>query len=119
MFLIHSVSFILMNNFFEYDGAIYHQIRGTAMGTHMAPFYTNLFMGIFESNLITSNNPFTSKIHIYKRYIDDLFLLWEGNEKEAEEFTDYINQNPWGIKFTLNYSEEEIQFLDLNITHKN
>lgn len=90
-FLVDSVAFILNNNYFEYDGSVYHQIKGTAMGTRIAPSYANHFMGIFESKFITSNNPFLSKIHIYRRYIDDLFILWEGNEREAIEFMDFLN----------------------------
>lgn len=43
----------------------------------------------------TRNNPYTSKIHVYKRFIDDRFILWEGS-----------------------FGEHEIQFLDLNITHR-
>lgn len=42
------LEFILYNFFFTYDGAIYHQVKGTAMGTHMAPSYSNLFMRMFE-----------------------------------------------------------------------
>lgn len=55
----------------------------------------------------------------FKRYIVDLFFLWEGDINEATAFTDFLNQNPWGIKFTQNFSEVEIQFLDLNIYHNN
>lgn len=38
---------------------------------------------------------------------------------EATEFTNLLNQNSWGIKFTQNFSETEIPFLDLNIGHNN
>lgn len=31
----------------------------------------------------------------------------------------FFNQNPWGIKFTENFCDTEIQFLDLNISHNN
>ena len=33
---------------FSFDGQIYEQIQGTAMGTKMAPSYANLFMDRFE-----------------------------------------------------------------------
>lgn len=55
----------------------------------------------------------------FKRYIDDLFFLWEGTASEAAKFTVFFNQNPWGIKFTHNFSDIEIQFLDLSISHNN
>lgn len=32
---------------------------------------------------------------------------------------DFLNQNLWGIKFTLNFGETDIQILNLNISHNN
>lgn len=118
-FLMKGLELILYNNYFNYDGAIYHQEKGTAMGTQMAPSYANLFMGIFEKIFIMADHPFRSKIVVYKRYIDDLFyfLLWRGDEKEALRFVVSLNLNTWGIKFPPNLSGIEIEFLDLLISH--
>lgn len=66
---------------------------------------------------ITSHNPFVSKIILYKRYIDDLFFLWEGDEKEALNFINHLNQNSWIITFNPNYGTTEVKFLDLLIFH--
>ena len=38
------VEFTLKHNFFVFDGERYLQIKGTAMGTKMAPTYANIFM---------------------------------------------------------------------------
>lgn len=70
-FLINELSFILHNNYFSYDGSIYHQERGAAMGTRVEPSYANIFIGCVEREYIMSNHPFRSKIVIFKRYIDD------------------------------------------------
>lgn len=88
------------------------------MGTRVAPSYANLFIGHFEETYIYSNPPFKEKIHLYKRYIDDLFFLWEGSEEEALNFTVYLNNNSWGISFSPEFGTLEIDFLDLSITHK-
>lgn len=106
LFLIDSVSFILKNIFLNMLGPFIIKPKAQPVGKYMTPSYANLFMGIFKSKFIMFNNPFIAKIHIYKRYIDDLFILWEGNEKDANEFTDFLNQNPWGIKFTFNYGDD-------------
>lgn len=103
-FLLDGLSLILHNYFFEYNGAIYHQRRGTAMGTRVAPAYANLFMGCSEETFIYSTN----------KYSDNIFLY---NEREAPEFTNYLNKNTWGISFTPKYNTTEIDFLDLLITH--
>ena len=39
---------VLRCNVFSFNGQIYQQIQGTAMGTKMAPSYTNLIMDRFE-----------------------------------------------------------------------
>ena len=39
---------VLRCNVFIFNGQIYQQIQGTAMGTKMAPSYANLFMDRFE-----------------------------------------------------------------------
>lgn len=39
---------ILKENCFEFNSKIYKQVRGTAMGTKMAPSYANLFMADLE-----------------------------------------------------------------------
>lgn len=114
-----AVSFILNNNYFEYAGAVYHQTKGTAMGTRMAPSYTNLFMGSVESKFLTSSHPFSSKVKLFKRFIDDHFFLWEGDEADGRDFTDFLNKNPLGMKFTSNFGRDAIDFLDLIISYKN
>ena len=46
---------ILQNNVFEFDGRVYQQIQGTAMGTCMAPSIANIFMGWLEKRLLASS----------------------------------------------------------------
>ena len=44
---------VLKNNFFEFDGEFYHQLRGTAKGTKCAPSYAILFMVALEEKLLS------------------------------------------------------------------
>ena len=66
---------VLQSNVFRFGNHLYKQIKGTAMGTPMAPNYANLFMTVFEENMIkdyhrkTGLTPF-----VWYRYIDDEFL---------------------------------------------
>ena len=53
------------------------------MGTKMAPAYANLFMGKLEENLNELGKP---HIMLWKRFIDDIFVIWTGS---ASEFTEY------------------------------
>lgn len=113
-FFLNALHLILCNNYFSYNGEIYHQKKGT--GIRMVLSYANQFMGKFEQCFITSGNPYTSKIKMYRRYIDDLIFLRQGTQEDASMFTDYINKNPWGIIFTANYQEIDIEFGHLKIS---
>ena len=39
---------VLMNNYFMFNVAYYHQVTGTAMGTKLAPSHATLFLTKFE-----------------------------------------------------------------------
>ena len=106
--------FVLENNYFLFKDTMYKQISGTAMGTKMAPPYADLFLGKFEEDHILKSL-FASKIHFYKRFLDDIFLLWGGTLTELTQFMRYINNLHPTIKFTYSYSETEINFLDTTI----
>ena len=51
-FVLESVRFILENNFFEFNGTIWHQLCGTAMGKSFAPPYACLTMGYLEETIL-------------------------------------------------------------------
>ena len=46
------ISLVLENNVFRFGTQIYSQIKGTCMGTPMAPNYANIFMAEFEENML-------------------------------------------------------------------
>ena len=100
---------VLTKNNFEFNGRDYLQVGGTAMGTKLAPSYANIFMGELERKLISghSKEPF-----LWFRFIDDIFALWTHDVDELNLFLEYMNQFHDSIKFTMEYSEEQIVFLD-------
>jgi hypothetical protein len=106
---------VLKNNCFEFDGSIYIQQQGTAMGTRMAPNYAIIFMHMLEEQLLAINYPLPS---IWKRFIDDIFVVWKHGEDNLKTFLSNINNHHPTIKFTWEYSTKEIPFLD-TIVYKN
>ena len=50
-FIIKAIHLVLEENTFNFDGKTYRQIKGTAMGTKVAPSYANLVMGFLEEKL--------------------------------------------------------------------
>ena len=50
--LVEMATIILENNYFEFDGQIYWQKQGTAIGTKFAPAYANIFMYVLETRML-------------------------------------------------------------------
>ena len=90
-------SFATTQSHFLFNGFIYYQIDGVAVGSPLAPILANLFMGHHEKSWL--ENYKDSKILIYRRYVDDIFCLFD-NEHDAMLFFDYINAQHPNIKFT-------------------
>ena len=103
---------ILTMNNFEFDNNYYIQLHGTAMGTRMAPAYANLFMGDLERKLLAQS---PLKPFIWWRYIDDIFMVWTHGEEKLNEFITHINSSHNTIKFTHQFSESSISFLDVTV----
>ena len=106
--------FVLENNYFLLNEDLYKQTQGCAMGTKMAPPYSDLFLGKLESEKITKSI-FSGFINLYKRFLDDIFLLWNGTLSDLNNFIGYINEIHPTIKFTHECSNTEIDFLDTTI----
>lgn len=49
------------------------------------------------------------------RYIDDIFLIWLGTNKELADFHCYLNDLVPAILLTLSSSMSNLQFLDVNV----
>ena len=85
------------------------QTHGTAMGTKMAVSFANIFMAEVETNVI-NQSPY--KPLIWKRYIDDIFSLWNINKEATNNFTELANSFHPTVKFTAEISDTEITILD-------
>ena len=106
--------FILKYNYFGFDEKFYLQIHGTAMGTTFAPNYSNIFMGDFEYKAL-QNAPNNLQPLIWKRFIDDIFMVWIHGKESLLQFYNFLNDLHPTIKFDIEYSTQEIHFLDTTI----
>ncbi len=115
-FLIKLLELVLHGNIFEFDDQLYRQQIGTAMGTRVAPTYACLFMGWLEERALASWKG--TKPHLWKRYIDDIFFIWQGSQSELQTFINHLNKVHPNIKFTSTYDKDTktIPFLDMQVT---
>ena len=104
---------ILAHNNFVLNGINYLQKRGCTMGTKCAPSYANIFMGWFEEKFIFLLLTNLSDFHL--RFIDGIFLIWNGTKTEFDNFLKKINECHPSIKFEYEMSKTEINFLDTTV----
>ena len=114
-YIIELLQVVLTNNFFDFNGKHYHHKSGTAMGTKLAPSYANLFMTKFEQAHVYT---YHLQPTMWKRFIDDIFLIWPHDMETLLEFIQHLNTVHPKIKFTSAISPSEIAFLDLTIYHR-
>ena len=51
--------------------------------------------------------------YLWWRYIDDIFFLWELGEEKLKKFIEYLNEKHPNIKFTAEWSQTSINFLNV------
>ena len=102
-------------SYFLFDGRLYKQLDGVAMGSPLGPSFANIFMSYYES-LWLSQCPSEFKPVLYRRYVDDTFLLFR-SPQHIDSFLDYLNGRHPNIKFTSEReSNNQISFLDILIS---
>ena len=96
------------NNYFTFGDSCWRQLRGTAMGTPVAPAFASLYVAHVEDALLLE---FPSHVIYYKRYIDDIFLLWSpgNNPYSFKHFLAKFTQR-LGLRFTSTISSSEAVF---------
>ena len=90
----------------------YLQIHGTTMGTKMAAAFANIFMAKVETEFL---NQSALILLVWKRFIDDIFSLWNATREEITQFIEQANRHHQTNKFTAEVSETETNFLDTTV----
>lgn len=117
-FIVELTDWVLNNNVFLFQDAMFKQCKGTSMGASFAPEYACLYLGLWELEYVSNpeRNRFKDNIKMYCRFIDDIFLLFKGSQTDLIEFHDYLNKTNKNIRLSLDYSKDKIHFLDLTIS---
>ena len=109
---IDAVEYVLRNNFFECNGKVYHQRKGLAMGTPLAPPVANLFLASHEAHLMSVVTPPL----LYVRFLDDILVVQKLGEAEPDHLLwDGLHTMHPDIKLTRESSPSMVDFLDLQI----
>lgn len=103
-----------LDTFFLCNNAIYEQVDGVAMGSPLGPTLANIFLNHIESSLF--NNPSIQQPLLYRRYVDDTFLLFSDSHT-ASIFFDHCNSMHPNLTFTMETeSHDTLSFLDVLVS---
>ena len=101
-----------------FDQPFYKQHDGVAMDFPLGPTLANVFL-CYHEKIWLQNCPSEFKPVIYRRYVDDTFLLFR-SKHHIKNFRNYLNCQHKNIKFTSKTeNENSISFLDIKITRDN
>lgn len=123
--ILEGCKLILENNCFEFNNEYFVQTSGTAMGTKFAPSYATLVLGYLEQNLYnqiyqTFGKTTAEKIkNNYKRYLDDVFLIWDKQDGEVSTITNLMNDLDSKLSFTCDNEGDSVTFLDIKLIKSN
>ena len=102
---------------FIFDFFLCKQIHGVAMSSSLDPAIANAFLCHYEKEWL-DNCPSHLKCIIYRRYVDDIFVLFSSKE-HVQPFEDYMNKHHRCIKFISKTEQNDtFSFLDINIIHQ-
>ncbi|CAH8868385.1 unnamed protein product [Trichobilharzia szidati] len=109
------VQLCLTSTVFKFQGKIYKQTEGVAMGSPISPVVADIFMNKWESIAIET---FTPTPKVWWRYVDDTFTVLR--TQDIDRFFEHINSKVEAIQFTyeLENQEGELPMLDCNVKRK-
>ena len=115
--IIELLKFVLETTYFRYEGEIYQQKFGVAMGSLVSPIVVNLYMEDLEQKIIATA-PVDCQPRNWKRYADDVIcLVHTGKAKKLQHMN---TVDPTGCIILMREDEENnsMPFLDAKFTKK-
>ena len=107
----------MLESFFTFDQKYCKLCDGFAIGSPLGSTSANVLMCHFEK-ICLENYPFQFKAVAYRRYVDDMILLFRSGE-HVKTFQKYLNKQH-NILFTSTIEETgSLSFLDININRVN
>ena len=104
-------------SYFVFNEILYKKIDGVATGSPIGPTLANTFLCFYENKWL-DQCPDKFKPVYYRRYINDIFVLFKSRDYHIK-FRDYLNKCHPNIKFS--FGEEKngkLPFLDVEVSRE-
>ena len=109
--LVKLLEIATTNQLFQFDGQLYEQTDGVAMGSPLGPLMANVFMCHLEEELTRDG----LMPHLYRRYVDDT-LARMPNTDAATMFLTTLNGLHPSLSFTMELPvDDRIPFIGIEI----
>ena len=116
-FILQLAEFVLTNNFTNFEDELWHQLKGTSMGTKMAPPYACLTIGYLEETILfptllpSKFNELECQriIELFFRFMDDGSTFFPDNSDKVV-FLTLLNSMDESIQYTV--EEPEVNVVD-------
>ena len=84
----------------------------------MSPLLAEIFMSNMEDTILNpnKNETFFNSIKFWRRYVDDILVIWSGSDRQIQLFINYLNNLHKNIHFTSEIGNGTLAFLDFQIT---
>ena len=110
--------FAVQNCPFLFNGCLYEQIDGVAMGWPLCSLFANIFLSYHEKNWL-DNCSTSFKLLYFRRYVDDRFIIFRSQE-HVQPFLDYLNRKHENINSSSELETNgSLPFLDVSIERSN
>ena len=97
--------------YFLCQGSSYEQNEGAPMGLSLSVVLANAYMEHLEEPVL---NTAVSKPTIWRRYVDDTFIIWKHGEESLDLFHQHLNSFCPEIQFTVEReNDRQLPFLDV------
>ena len=104
-------------SYFIFNGLLYRQTDGVAMGSPLGPSLANAFLSYHEKNWLNSC-PQGFKPVFYGLYVGDIFVLFKSND-HLKYFQEFLNSCHINMSFSMEKERQnKFCFLDIEVTRE-
>jgi len=111
----HLIKVILKRNYFQYNNQFFQQDKGITMGSPISSTLAEVYLQFMEETHIKQLME-NQEIIYYKRYVDDILIIFDHNKIKETTIIDYVNKLDEHLEFKASQEIDRLtNYMDLTI----